>query len=703
MTATDRGRLVAPNLDDRDWSALVDEARALIPRYAPQWTDHNPSDIGITLVELFAYLVEGLIYRLNQVPEKNFVEFLNLIGVTRDPAEPAKAYLTFKAQPGSTVTVPQGQQAQTKGTAQDPPVVFETDTAVTVRPSNLTTALFARKTSAGAYVYTNLSPSLTQAGAAGAVVQAPVGMSLVVLGFDQPLPQLEVGFELDEPIDAIVASQATVQWSYSSGTASPVNWPNATVTSDDTAALRRDGTVGLQAPVTWAQQNPSAWTGIGPATSADAVTTPLYWLELRIVNVTSAPLEVGFRRVLFNTAPAHNALTVTGETLGTSDGSAFQRFELANAPLYRRGFTDTPYDHLVLQVGGITWTLVDDFPAGLGDVYRLDPVAGEISFGDYDATTRPGGHGSIPAAGATIVASTYRYVVGGAAGNVGAGTITLLGSQLAGIIGVTNLGSAEGGADEESIEDAKRRGPEVLRNRYRAVTAEDYEYLAREASTDIATVRALEPRVFTDASSANAGYAWLYGHIDRSPGNVTVIVVPRAGVVAPRPQPTKDLLDEVRRYLDRRRDVTAQLAVVGPRYLPIRVDLDAYVWQRAIDNGLVVNAASFYADLASRVKAFLHPVTGGPDGNGWEVGQSALLADVYLAAMPDEHVGYIDQLTLTPEVPDYHYPPIGPGGAWNAAERPYSLVGGAYVIVADYELVCAGTVNVTQNPPVSQP
>ena len=90
MAANGRGRIHAPVLDDRDWSALVEEARALIPKYAPQWTDHNPSDIGITLIELFAYLVEGLIFRLNQVPDKHYVEFLNLLGLTRDPAVPVR-------------------------------------------------------------------------------------------------------------------------------------------------------------------------------------------------------------------------------------------------------------------------------------------------------------------------------------------------------------------------------------------------------------------------------------------------------------------------------------------------------------------------------------------------------------------------------------------------------------------------------------
>ena len=84
-----RGRIVPPNLDDRTWQDLVDEMRALIPKYAPQWTDHNPSDLGITLIELFAWLAEGVIYRLNQTPEKNYVAFLNLLGITRDPPTPA--------------------------------------------------------------------------------------------------------------------------------------------------------------------------------------------------------------------------------------------------------------------------------------------------------------------------------------------------------------------------------------------------------------------------------------------------------------------------------------------------------------------------------------------------------------------------------------------------------------------------------------
>jgi len=70
-----------PKLDDRTFNDIVEEAISMIPRYAPEWTNHNPSDPGITLIELAAWMTDLLIYRLNQVPDKNYVAFLNLLGI----------------------------------------------------------------------------------------------------------------------------------------------------------------------------------------------------------------------------------------------------------------------------------------------------------------------------------------------------------------------------------------------------------------------------------------------------------------------------------------------------------------------------------------------------------------------------------------------------------------------------------------------
>src|SRR5215471_14625783 len=87
--------LPAPNLDDRGFQDILDEARRLIPRYCPEWTDHNLSDPGITLLELFAWMTDLLIFRLNRVPDRNYIKFLELIGVQLQAAVPAKAELLF--------------------------------------------------------------------------------------------------------------------------------------------------------------------------------------------------------------------------------------------------------------------------------------------------------------------------------------------------------------------------------------------------------------------------------------------------------------------------------------------------------------------------------------------------------------------------------------------------------------------------------
>ena len=66
----------SPNLDDRTFQELVEEAKRLIPQYCPEWTNFNPSDPGITLIELYAWMTELMLYRLNKVPVKNYLAFL---------------------------------------------------------------------------------------------------------------------------------------------------------------------------------------------------------------------------------------------------------------------------------------------------------------------------------------------------------------------------------------------------------------------------------------------------------------------------------------------------------------------------------------------------------------------------------------------------------------------------------------------------
>src|SRR3954454_10338014 len=120
--------LTAPNLDDRTFQDLVDDAKRHVQQSCPQWSDHNVSDPGVTLIEAFAQMVDQLIYRLNRVPDRHYGKFLELVGVRLRPPSAASGNVTFwlSAPQPQTVSVPAGTEVATPRTAVDDPVVFTT-------------------------------------------------------------------------------------------------------------------------------------------------------------------------------------------------------------------------------------------------------------------------------------------------------------------------------------------------------------------------------------------------------------------------------------------------------------------------------------------------------------------------------------------------------------------------------------------------
>ena len=117
----------SPNLDDRQFEDIVEEAIRLIPQYCPEWTNFNPSDPGITLLELFAWMTEMVIYRLNRVPEKNYLAFLNLLGIRLRPPQPARALVRFAISDKiDHVRIPAGTRLATSPSDDQPALDFET-------------------------------------------------------------------------------------------------------------------------------------------------------------------------------------------------------------------------------------------------------------------------------------------------------------------------------------------------------------------------------------------------------------------------------------------------------------------------------------------------------------------------------------------------------------------------------------------------
>ena len=292
-------------------------------------------------------------------------------------------------------------------------------------------------------------------------------------------------------------------------------------------------------------------------------------------------------------------------------------------------------------------------PAGPGEVYRIDPVTGEVRFGNFDEQTgtgqrldtaerQPDPCRSLPVRGR------------GRSGNVAPDRLTVLGTTPGGglptgITAVTNLGPARDGADEEPIEETLRRAPEELKIRDRAVTAEDYEFLAAEATNDVVIRARLPPRL--QAADAPGGGAWRAAIRGCSPASCarpapsTRRSFPTR-LSVPRPEPTQDqirLVQALPRPAPRpHRPARGRRAAVPAGHRQRRHDRLAARHRRRRGPERVK------AETLERIKAFLHPTRGGPDGTGWRVGQPVFVSDLFPAIMPTEDIGYICSCRSSP-------------------------------------------------------
>ncbi|MBT8495411.1 MAG: hypothetical protein KJO07_20350, partial [Deltaproteobacteria bacterium] len=117
----------SPKLDDREYEDIIAEAIRMIPRYCPEWTNHNPSDPGITLLELAAWMTDVILFRLNKLPEKNYIAFLNLLGIRLREPRPASTLLQFKLVGGAEPQrVPAGTAVSTPQSSDEDAIAFET-------------------------------------------------------------------------------------------------------------------------------------------------------------------------------------------------------------------------------------------------------------------------------------------------------------------------------------------------------------------------------------------------------------------------------------------------------------------------------------------------------------------------------------------------------------------------------------------------
>jgi hypothetical protein len=172
--------LPLPKLDDRRWQDLTQEAIPLIPRYAPQWTDFNAHDPGVTLMEMFAWLSEAMVFQLNQVPDRFIWGFLEFIGYPKEGPLPARAVITFgDLPPGTSFEAPIGVQFRAQG-ASGQAVIFATERPIDLQP----VVLAALQTDHGTGILADASLDLTDGLPFAAFGPDPVVGSALYLGFD---------------------------------------------------------------------------------------------------------------------------------------------------------------------------------------------------------------------------------------------------------------------------------------------------------------------------------------------------------------------------------------------------------------------------------------------------------------------------------------------------------------------------------------
>ena len=172
-----------PNLDDRRWADLVEEGRALIPVLAPEWTDHNIHDPGITLIELFAWLAETGVYRINRIPDRYKRKFLALLGTHPLPPRPARSFLRLELAEGAEPLSLPATLEFAADSAAGVRTRFRTIESITLA-SNRLRAIQLRRGSG----YENLTERWQRGESFGAFGDMPQSGAELYLGFDRPLP-----------------------------------------------------------------------------------------------------------------------------------------------------------------------------------------------------------------------------------------------------------------------------------------------------------------------------------------------------------------------------------------------------------------------------------------------------------------------------------------------------------------------------------
>jgi hypothetical protein len=620
---------------------------ASIPAHTPEWTIQQTGDPGRTLIELFAWLADSVLYRANLIPERQRLAFLKLLGLPLQPAAAATGILSVFSNPSVTTAVTLASGATIPG-----PVKFETLSELDVLPvtgqayikAPLTPAqqtaampllqglqsLYSMANVPSGYtttpVFTNnladpngvdvyngtidqclwialLAGKPANLGDVQAVLGGKNGPRILSLGFAPAVAQTDPLAEYG-PQAAI-----PVTWQISGNTDSgqPLVYYPLSMVSDTTQGLTTAGIVQLSlpqaadigAPANDVRSDTQAGVGPKPPRIDDPNIDSMLVTWIRVQVQSSLTLSwAGINAVAIDQRTTYNNVVA-----GVSDGTAGQQFALSQQQIDPSTFQlDVDMSGLGFQL----WTQVDDLAVLQGPVpaYELDPEAGTVTFGNQM-------QGMIPPASRRVRARLMR-AGGGSAGNLPAGTLAAIqatdtsGNAAQGLT-VQQPMDTTGGADPESLDQAEQRIPATLRHHERAVTADDYKSLVQEMpGSGVARVEVL-PLFKPQTRDTNV------------PGVVSVMVIPpKSNLQPPCPRADQTLLENVYGYLNPKCPVAAEMYVIGTEYIGLGISVAVEV-----ANGYGLLQVSQQVEQALRQYLWPDPPGGpSPAQQGWPLGRT---------------------------------------------------------------------------------
>ncbi len=619
-------------LDDVRFQELVSEARTRIVRHAPEWTEHNVSDPGITLIELYAWLTELLVYRINRIPERLHFGLLALVGIEPRPPECASVVVRFMIdQPGGGAVIPAGTEVASPRTAGSESVVFQTAVELVVphecklatygtQRKGATTQL-AKDAGRSGRVPDELRPAFGSPASAG---------DALLLGFDAPIAGLviELSIESSRAEGSANAGDPPLQWEASVGGDA---WEPALVVGDETGGFTLGGgAITVHVPEAAAE------------TRIEGVNR--HWLRCRVLDrahdghgdhgvYTTSPEITSVQALVAGaTVDAYHAATVTGELLGTSEGIPGASYPLPSHPVL------APEEGEVVEVRElgsekwVAWEQVESFEhSGRSDRhFQLDTARGEVRFGP--AIRQPDGgwrrYGAVPPGGAVLRMSRYRHG-GGSAGNVAPRALSILPRPVTGIGSATNPVAATGGVEPESLDSARERARLEIRARTRAVTPDDFERLTLAASPQVARAVCVGPD-------------------ETAPGRpVRVHVLPRVEpadrlLEADELIPDAELMAELAATLDEHRLLGTSIKLLPVRLRGVSIVVDVRASPRA-------DLDRVQHDVAHALYIYLNPLIGGspagPSG-GWPLGRSLNQGELFGIAYGIPGVEFVNILRM---------------------------------------------------------